>query len=146
MLLMRRGQPPYRGCWAPPGGFVEPGESLETAALREIREEVGLSLSSDLLLPHGIFSLPEMNQVHVIFLAALDRIIEPHPAEPEAIDAAWFGEEDLPSSEMWPPAINFDFSRVFEAVRTGRLDFYQQTDASLRVITSDAQIIYLWRR
>ncbi|MGF1453646.1 MAG: NUDIX domain-containing protein [Opitutales bacterium] len=45
LLLIERGHEPGKGMLAPPGGFVDPGESLETTALREIREEVGLELS-----------------------------------------------------------------------------------------------------
>jgi 8-oxo-dGTP diphosphatase len=43
VLLIQRGQPPYQGQFALPGGFVEIDESLEEAAYRELEEETGLS-------------------------------------------------------------------------------------------------------
>jgi ADP-ribose pyrophosphatase YjhB (NUDIX family) len=44
LLLIRRGQEPSRGLWSLPGGRVEPGETLEAAVVREVREETGLDV------------------------------------------------------------------------------------------------------
>jgi ADP-ribose pyrophosphatase YjhB (NUDIX family) len=44
LLLIRRGHEPSRGLWSLPGGRVEPGEALEAAVVREVREETGLDV------------------------------------------------------------------------------------------------------
>jgi 8-oxo-dGTP diphosphatase len=42
VLLVKRARPPFAGRWAVPGGFVEPDEPLQAAALRELQEETGV--------------------------------------------------------------------------------------------------------
>jgi 8-oxo-dGTP pyrophosphatase MutT (NUDIX family) len=44
VLLIQRARPPYQGLWTLPGGRMEPGETAEAAAAREIREELGLDV------------------------------------------------------------------------------------------------------
>lgn len=56
ILLIKRGNPPFKDRWALPGGFMEPGETVEECAMRELYEETGIVPES--LFPVGVFSAP----------------------------------------------------------------------------------------
>jgi ADP-ribose pyrophosphatase YjhB (NUDIX family) len=140
---VRRGVAPYAGKWAPPGGFVEQHESLETAAAREVNEETGIHLARDRLIPNAVVSLPHIQQVCVVFLAQLDRRVPLRTAPPEVLEAAWFKEEDYPSASIWDPGSHFDAKQTYEQVRTGSFDLYQQSDDFFRVISTGLSIRYL---
>ncbi len=56
LLLIERGHEPFKGCYALPGGFVDVGETVEEAALRELKEETGASGRVMRLI--GVYSEP----------------------------------------------------------------------------------------
>ena len=58
LLLVQRGNEPFKGCWALPGGFMEMDETLEHCAVRELEEETGLRVEESALRLVGIFSTP----------------------------------------------------------------------------------------
>lgn len=65
VVLIKRKNEPFKGKWAIPGGFVERGETVEQAALREAKEETGLKVELDELV--GVYSDPERDpRGHVV--------------------------------------------------------------------------------
>ncbi|MFF7450861.1 MULTISPECIES: NUDIX domain-containing protein [unclassified Streptomyces] len=113
-LLVERGQEPYAGRWALPGGFVRPDESAERAARRELAEETGLSDVSGLHLEQlRTYSEPDrdprMRVVSVAFAALLPDPPEPHGGS-DAADARW-----MPCDRARPLA--FDHDRILADAR-----------------------------
>ena len=90
VLLVRRGETPYAGMWAIPGGFKRPNETLDEAARRELVEETGVDVPS-LLTQFGAYGDPgrdpRMNVVTVGYLAVL-RDVGAIAAGTDAADAA----------------------------------------------------------
>jgi ADP-ribose pyrophosphatase YjhB (NUDIX family) len=66
--LLKRGIEPSKGLWTFPGGFVDLGESVEDAARREAREEIGIDLELKGLV--GVYSRPQQRIVLVVYRAA----------------------------------------------------------------------------
>lgn len=107
VLLVERGQEPYAGRWALPGGFVQPDESAETAARRELAEETGLADVSGLHLEQlRTYSEPDrdprMRVVSVAFAALLPDPPEPHGGS-DAAQARW-----VPYAAARPLAFDHD--------------------------------------
>ena len=84
VLLVERGEPPFIGSWALPGGFVRPDENLDQAANRELLEETGVDASTAHLEQLGTYGSPDrdprMRVVTVAYWAILGDLSELHPA------------------------------------------------------------------
>jgi 8-oxo-dGTP diphosphatase len=84
LLLIRRKNPPFKGRYALPGGFVDVGETVEQAAARELREEAGLKTKSQRLI--GVYSDPKRDpRGHTVSVAFL---IQVEPGDPKGGDDA----------------------------------------------------------
>ena len=92
VLLIRRGTDTGYGLWILPGGYVDRGEVVESAAAREALEETGLEVAPTSLI--GLFSLPG-DPVIVAGYAARETGGALAPG-PEALDAAFFPLDTLP--------------------------------------------------
>ncbi|MDI7774620.1 NUDIX hydrolase [Asticcacaulis sp. EMRT-3] len=82
VLLIRRGRAPRQGEWSIPGGKVEHGESLKTAALRELREETGVVAEIGELL--AVYEMIEADFHYILIDYAADWM----SGEPRAGDDA----------------------------------------------------------
>lgn len=89
VLLIRRGNPPFEGSYALPGGFVEVGESVEDACRRELSEETGLDVGNLRLI--GVYSDPGRDpRGHTCSVAFLARVGSASPiAGDDAAAADW---------------------------------------------------------
>ncbi|MGO9932165.1 MAG: NUDIX domain-containing protein [Steroidobacteraceae bacterium] len=98
LLLCKRARPPARERWTIPGGFLESGETLERAALRETLEETGVVVDIANLDLHIVSSVPWMNEIYVGFRATVS---DPRIAiGPECLDARFFEESDIPWGDL----------------------------------------------
>jgi 8-oxo-dGTP diphosphatase len=97
VLLVRRGEEPFRGMWAIPGGFKRPEETLDEAARRELAEETAVDVPT-LLTQFGAYGDPgrdpRMNVVTVAYLAVL-REVGTIAAGTDAADAALVPVSDV---------------------------------------------------
>jgi 8-oxo-dGTP diphosphatase len=102
VLLVRRGEDPFQGMWAIPGGFKRPTETLDEAAKRELSEETGVDAAS-LLTQFGAYGDPgrdpRMNVVTVAYLAVL-RDVGSVVAGSDAADAALVPASDVLNGEL----------------------------------------------
>ena len=108
VLLIERGDEPFKGCWAFPGGFMNMDETTEQCSIRELEEETGLQISD--MHQIGAYSKvdrdPRGRTVTVAYLAIID--------EPVAVT----GQDDAAKAEWWPlsdlPHLAFDHYDIMQ--------------------------------
>ncbi len=98
VLLIKRKIPPFKDCWALPGGLVQESESLEHAVERELKEETNVKINYlEQLYTFGEPSRDPRNRVVSVSYFAL---VKPEhysiKADTDAKDVAWFNVNNLP--------------------------------------------------
>ena len=108
VLLIQRGNEPFKGYWAFPGGFMNMDETTEQCAVRELEEETGLKVNE--VWQIGAYSKidrdPRGRTITVAYLAVVEA--------PEAVE----GQDDAAKAEWFPlsalPPLAFDHSDIIQ--------------------------------
>ena len=110
LLLVKRGNEPFKGKWAIPGGFIEIDEELEDAAARELQEETALAnVPLEQMHTFGRCGRdPRGRQITVVFMGIAAKGQNKVKSGDDAAKAKWFDIENLPKD------MAFDHNEVAE--------------------------------
>ncbi len=121
LLLLRRTRDPGKGLWTMPGGFIDPGETAEAAAIRETREETQLEARE----VHYFFSAPNdytyqglTAPVCDLFFEAVVPEIFLDESSDEVEEMRWFRLQDLPLDQI-----------AFSSVRAALMEYRRRNSA-----------------
>ena len=96
IVLVRRAIEPGYGLWVFPGGYVDRGETVTAAAIREAREEAGLEVALERLV--NIYSYSGRPLVVIVYAASI--VSGELRVDDESLEAQLFGPEEIPWDEL----------------------------------------------
>jgi 8-oxo-dGTP diphosphatase len=120
IVLIKRKNPPYG--WALPGGFVDVGETLKQAAVREALEETSTRVTLTALL--GCYSNPQRDQRgHTVSLVYIGSTKDTPVAADDAAELALFGLDELPEPLCFDHGVILgDYRRFLQTGQAAPLD------------------------
>ncbi len=111
-ILIKRKNNPDKDCWALPGGFIDYGETVESAAIREAKEETSIDI--ELIKLFNVYSKPDRDPrghtITIVYLAIGD--FNQMKFNDDAKDINTFSFKDLESIDL-----AFDHSEILEAIK-----------------------------
>ena len=128
VLLCRRAIEPRRGYWTLPAGFMENGETMAEAAMRETDEEACARVRE--LQLYTLFDLPHISQLYVFFCAEL--IDLNYRAGDESLDVRLFHEQEIPWNELAFPTVGRTLQCYFADRREQRFPVRNEGIAPMR--------------
>jgi 8-oxo-dGTP diphosphatase len=103
ILLIKRGKAPHYGRWMVPGGTLEWGETLEEAAIREVREETGIEIEIETFVELIEAITPGEDGFHFVIMDYAARAVSGVlAADSDALDAVWASLESLDTFDLTP--------------------------------------------
>ncbi len=123
VLLCKRAIEPRIGSWTVPAGYMENGETMERAALRETREETGADVRLDVL--YSVFDIEAIDQIYIIYRGVMTspNIV----AGPECSEARLFELDEIPWDNLFYPAIKDLLLRFKSDITSGQFSIYMGT-------------------
>ena len=115
ILICKRAIDPRYGKWTLPAGFMENGETVVQAAMRETVEEARARVI-DLEL-YGLFNIPHVNQVYIMFRGELEA--PNFSSGPESLEVRLVTESEIPWGELAFPVIKRTLDLFLEDRRRG---------------------------
>lgn len=116
IVLVRRAIEPGYGLWVFPGGYVDRGETVTDAAVREAREEAGLEVALEGLV--NIYSYPGRPLIIIVYAASI--LSGDMRVDDESLEARLFGPDEIPWEEL-----------AFVSTREALREFLEGRDRSL---------------
>lgn len=123
ILLCRRGIEPRSGLWTVPAGFMENGETTADGAKRETLEEANARV--DIVGLYALYNIPHINQVYMLFRAALLDLN--FHAGAETLEVQLFAEADIPWNEIAFATVRNTLTHYFADRGSGEYRFHMGT-------------------